>query len=117
MCRRHVWDLEGATGRKPTCAKLQVLQRQTRETPIIHCDADLMLQGEEKLTRFKRYNSTIYIWSKVPVRHIIILKACEYIFLKGYDVDNCRDFDRLFSNASPTSPRTFPTNVLMFDEH
>jgi len=88
-------------------------------TPAILYDADLMLPGEEHVW-FKRYNPSIHTWSKIPVGHIVTLKAGEHIFLKGYDVDSCRDFDHLLqqaSNTSPTSPRTFLTNVPMSDRH
>ncbi len=65
-------------------------------TSAVLCDVDLMLPGEEHV-RFKKYNSSIHTWSKVPVGHIVTLKPGEHIFLKGYDVTRCRDFDHLLS--------------------
>ena len=56
-----------------------------------------MLPGEEH-ARFKKYNPLIHTWSKVPVGHIVTLKAGDHILLKGYNVDSCRDFDRLLSD-------------------
>jgi hypothetical protein len=78
-------------------------------TPAILRDADLMLPGEEQ-ARFKRYNPSIHTWSKVLVGHVITLKAGEHIFLKGYDVNNCYDFDRLLSASQEREPHFF-TNL------
>lgn len=72
-------------------------------TPSILRDADLMLPNEEQV-RFKKYNPTIHTWSKVPIGHIITLTASEHIFLKGYDVNTCQDFDRLLSASQQRSP-------------
>ncbi|KAF8219139.1 hypothetical protein L208DRAFT_1216358, partial [Tricholoma matsutake] len=69
---------------------------------ILH-DADLMLPSKEHV-RFKRYNPSIHTWSKIPVGHIINLKTSEHIFLKGYDVDSCRDFDCLLSASQQCGP-------------
>jgi hypothetical protein len=65
-----------------------------------------MLPGEQQ-ARFKRYNPSIHNWSKVLVGHIITLKAGEHIFLKGYDVNNCQDFDRLLSASQQCEPHFF----------
>ena len=75
-------------------------------TPAILHDTDLMLPGEQQ-ARFKRYNPSIHTWSKVLVGHIITLKAGEHIFLKGYDVNNCQDFDRLLSASQESEPHFF----------
>ena len=75
-------------------------------TSAVLCDADLMLPGEEHV-RFKKYNPSIHTWSKVPMDHIVTLKAGEHIFLKGYDVTSCRDFDRLLSASQQREPRFF----------
>ena len=72
-------------------------------TPAILCDTDLMLPGE-KQARFKKYNPSIHTWSKVLVGHIFTLKAGKDIFLKGYDVNNCQDFDRLLSASQQCEP-------------
>jgi hypothetical protein len=78
-------------------------------TPAVLCNADLMLPGEEQ-ARFKRYNPCIHTWSKVLVGHVITLKAGEHIFLKGYDVNICYDFDRLLSASQQREPHFF-TNL------
>lgn len=65
-------------------------------TPAVLFDVDLMLPGEEHVW-FKKYNPSIHTWSKVPVGYIVTLKPGEHIFLKGYDVTRCRDFDHLLS--------------------
>jgi hypothetical protein len=72
-------------------------------TPAILCDMDPMLPIDQQ-ARFKRYNPSIHTWSKVLVGHIITLKAGEHIFLKGYDVKNCQDFDRLLSASQQCKP-------------
>jgi hypothetical protein len=78
-------------------------------TPAVLCNSDLMLPGEEQ-ARFKRYNPAIHTWSKVLVGHVITLKAGEHIFLKGYDVNICYDFDRLLSASQQREPHFF-TNL------
>ncbi|KAF8802113.1 hypothetical protein BYT27DRAFT_7307879 [Phlegmacium glaucopus] len=75
-------------------------------TPTILCDTDLMLPGEQQM-RFKRYNPSIHTWSKVPVGHIITLKAGKHIFLKGYNINNCQDFDHLLSASQPRKSHFF----------
>ena len=78
-------------------------------TPAVLCDTDLMLPGEQEVW-FKRYNPFIHSWSKVLVGHIITLKACGHIFLKWYDVDNCRDFDHLHAASQASEPH-FSNNL------
>jgi hypothetical protein len=70
---------------------------------------DLMLPGEQEVW-FKRYNPSIHTWSKVLVGHIITLKAGKHIFLKGYNVNNCQDFDCLHT-ASQVSKPHFSKNL------
>jgi hypothetical protein len=65
-----------------------------------------MLPGEPQ-ARFKKYNPSIHTWSKVLVGHIVTLKAGEHIFLKGYDVNNCRDFNCLLSASQESAPHFF----------
>jgi hypothetical protein len=71
-------------------------------TPAVLCNTDLMLPGEE--------HPSIHTWSKVLVGHIITLKAGEHIFLKGYDVRSCYDFDHLLSASQECEPNFF-TNL------
>ncbi|KAF8227788.1 hypothetical protein L208DRAFT_1294878 [Tricholoma matsutake] len=75
-------------------------------TPAILYDTDLMLLGEQQAW-FKRYNPSIHTWTKVLVGHIVTLKASEHIFLKGYDIDNCWDFDCLLSASQESAPHFF----------
>ncbi|KAF8238676.1 hypothetical protein L208DRAFT_1241506, partial [Tricholoma matsutake] len=75
-------------------------------TPAVLCNMDLMLPGEQEV-QFKRYNPSIHTWSKVLVGHIITLKAGEHIFLKGYNVDNCQDFDHLHAASQASEPHFF----------
>ena len=81
-------------------------------TSAVLCDVDLMLPGKDHAL-FKKYNPSIHTWSKIPVGHIVTLKANEHIFLKGYDVMSCRDFDRLLSASQQHEHhffKNFPMN-------
>jgi hypothetical protein len=79
-------------------------------TPSILRDADLMLPDENQ-AQFKKYNPAIHTWSKVPIGHIITLTPGEHIYLKGYDVSNCQEFDRLLSASQHAGEPHFSKNL------
>ena len=69
-------------------------------------EVDLLL-GDEKEARFKIYNTTIHMWTKVRIGHVITLKDGDHIFLKGHDVVLCQDFYRLLSGSQERKPHFF----------
>ncbi|KAF8232625.1 hypothetical protein L208DRAFT_1271279 [Tricholoma matsutake] len=72
-------------------------------TPAILLDVDLLLADETEGS-FKLYNAVIRTWMKVRIGHVITLKDCNHIFLKGHNVIQCHNFDNLHSLSQGSAP-------------